>query len=50
MECNHPFCNDCWQQHCKVQIREGNCRLLKCMAVKCDAVCDETQVWTHCLV
>ncbi|KAL3137000.1 hypothetical protein ABBQ32_006592 [Trebouxia sp. C0010 RCD-2024] len=44
MECGHTYCNDCWQQHFKVQISEGNSRRLPCMAVKCGAICDDRQV------
>jgi ariadne-1 len=44
MECGHPFCNDCWRQHCRVQILDGKSRNLPCMAVKCGAVCDEDKV------
>lgn len=44
MECGHAYCNDCWHQHFKVQITEGNSRRLLCMAVKCGAICDDQQV------
>ena len=44
MECSHTFCNDCWQQHFRVQIMDGKSRRLPCMAVKCGAVCDEDKV------
>ncbi len=44
MECGHAYCNDCWHQHFKVQISEGNSRRLLCMAVKCGAICDDRQV------
>ena len=44
MECGHVFCNDCWQQHCRIQISDGNCRQLPCMAVGCGAICEETRV------
>jgi len=46
MECGHAYCNDCWHQHFKVQISEGNSRRLLCMAVKCGAICDDRQVAT----
>ena len=41
MDCSHTFCNDCWHQHCRVQIEEGQSRRLKCMASGCGAHCDE---------
>mmetsp|Transcript_14211 Transcript_14211/g.42929 ORF Transcript_14211/g.42929 Transcript_14211/m.42929 type:complete len:605 (-) Transcript_14211:1274-3088(-) len=44
MGCGHAFCNDCWTQHFCVQIRDGNCRLIACMAPGCGAVCDDEQV------
>lgn len=44
MECTHTYCNDCWRQHFKVQISEGNSRRLLCMGVKCGAICDDQQV------
>ncbi len=46
MECSHTFCNDCWQQHIRVQVMDGKSRKLACMAVKCGAVCDEDKVFT----
>ncbi|CAL8462233.1 g1764 [Coccomyxa elongata] len=44
MGCGHVFCNDCWSQHCKVQIKDGRSRKLPCMGVKCGAACDEETV------
>lgn len=44
MECGHAFCNDCWQQHCRIQISEGRSRQLACMAAGCGAICDECKV------
>lgn len=44
MECGHAFCNDCWQQHCRIQISEGRSRQLACMAAGCGAICDESKV------
>lgn len=46
MECGHCFCNDCWKTHIRIQIAEGNCRLLGCMAEGCGAVCDDARVST----
>ena len=31
MDCNHSFCDDCWRQHCKTQIDEGQARNLRCV-------------------
>ncbi len=47
MGCGHVFCNDCWSQHCKVQIKDGRSRKLPCMGVKCGAACDEEKVVIH---
>ena len=44
MGCGHAFCNDCWRQHCQVQIGDGSARRLLCMGVRCGAVCDEDKV------
>ncbi len=44
MECNHVFCNYCWQQHCRIQISEGKSKQLCCMAVGCGAICEESRV------
>ena len=44
MGCGHVFCNDCWGQHCRVQIKDGRSRKLPCMGVKCGASCDEDKV------
>lgn len=41
MDCGHCFCNDCWRQHIKIQVMEGQSRRLKCMALKCGTHCDE---------
>ncbi|KAM5564783.1 putative E3 ubiquitin-protein ligase ARI1 [Rosa sericea] len=41
MDCNHVFCNECWTEHFIVKINEGQSRRIKCMAHKCNAVCDE---------
>jgi hypothetical protein len=44
MDCGHTFCNDCWRQHCRIQISEGRSRQLACMAAGCGAICDESRV------
>lgn len=48
MGCGHIFCNDCWSQHCRVQIKDGRSRKLPCMGVKCGAACDEEKVTRFC--
>lgn len=44
MQCGHFFCNNCWQQHLKIQVSEGKSRRLPCMGVRCGVTCDEAQV------
>ncbi|KAK8563167.1 hypothetical protein V6N13_018295 [Hibiscus sabdariffa] len=44
MECGHGFCNDCWTEHFVVKINEGQSRRIRCMAHKCNAICDEAIV------
>ncbi|EFJ52718.1 hypothetical protein VOLCADRAFT_102701 [Volvox carteri f. nagariensis] len=44
MDCGHTFCNDCWRQHFKVQIGEGQARTIRCMSHRCGVVCDEEKV------
>ncbi|KAL4278531.1 hypothetical protein GQ457_03G000320 [Hibiscus cannabinus] len=44
MECGHGFCNDCWTEHFVVKINEGQSRRVRCMAHKCNAICDEAIV------
>ncbi|KAG2497384.1 hypothetical protein HYH03_004542 [Edaphochlamys debaryana] len=44
MDCGHTFCNDCWRQHFKTQIGDGQARTIRCMAHKCGVVCDEEKV------
>lgn len=44
MDCGHCFCNSCWTEHFIVKINEGQSRRIKCMAYKCNAVCDEAVV------
>ncbi|KXZ51910.1 hypothetical protein GPECTOR_11g38 [Gonium pectorale] len=46
MDCGHTFCNECWRQHIKVQIGEGQARTIRCMSHKCGVVCDEEKVCT----
>lgn len=44
MDCAHCFCNDCWTEHFIVKINEGQSRRIRCMAHKCNAICDEAIV------
>ncbi|KAK8616548.1 hypothetical protein V6N13_018094 [Hibiscus sabdariffa] len=44
MECGHGFCNDCWTEHFVVKINQGHSRRIRCMAHKCNAICDEAVV------
>ncbi|KAJ7958077.1 RBR-type E3 ubiquitin transferase [Quillaja saponaria] len=44
MDCGHYFCNTCWTEHFIVKINEGQSRRIKCMAYKCNAVCDEAKI------
>ncbi|XP_019174752.1 PREDICTED: probable E3 ubiquitin-protein ligase ARI2 [Ipomoea nil] len=44
MDCGHSFCNDCWTEHFIVQINEGHSKRIKCMAYKCNAICDEGKI------
>ncbi|PON76903.1 E3 ubiquitin ligase RBR family [Parasponia andersonii] len=44
MDCGHCFCNDCWTGHFVVKINEGQSKRIKCMAHKCNAICDEVVV------
>ncbi|XP_011627726.1 probable E3 ubiquitin-protein ligase ARI2 isoform X2 [Amborella trichopoda] len=41
MDCGHCFCNDCWTEHFIIKIKEGESRRVRCMAHKCNAICDE---------
>ncbi|XP_068656256.1 probable E3 ubiquitin-protein ligase ARI2 [Aristolochia californica] len=41
MDCGHCFCNSCWTEHFIVKINEGQSRRIRCMAHKCNAICDE---------
>ncbi|XP_042004260.1 probable E3 ubiquitin-protein ligase ARI2 isoform X1 [Salvia splendens] len=42
MDCGHSFCNSCWTGHFVVKINEGQSKRIRCMAHKCNAICDET--------
>ncbi|XP_044508820.1 probable E3 ubiquitin-protein ligase ARI2 [Mangifera indica] len=44
MDCGHCFCNECWTGHFIVKINEGQSRRIRCMAHKCNAICDESVV------
>ncbi|KAL3722498.1 hypothetical protein ACJRO7_034814 [Eucalyptus globulus] len=44
MDCSHCYCNDCWTEHFVVKINEGQSKRIKCMAHKCNAICDEAIV------
>ncbi|XP_008790210.1 probable E3 ubiquitin-protein ligase ARI2 isoform X1 [Phoenix dactylifera] len=44
MDCGHDYCNDCWTEHFIVKINEGQSRRIRCIAPKCNAVCDESVV------
>ncbi|KAL0334777.1 UNVERIFIED_CONTAM: putative E3 ubiquitin-protein ligase ARI1 [Sesamum radiatum] len=41
MDCGHCFCNNCWTEHFIVKINEGQSKRIRCMAHKCNAICDE---------
>ncbi|XP_057788269.1 probable E3 ubiquitin-protein ligase ARI2 isoform X1 [Salvia miltiorrhiza] len=42
MDCGHDFCNNCWTEHFIVKINDGQSKRIRCMAHKCNAICDET--------
>ncbi|KAI8028317.1 putative E3 ubiquitin-protein ligase ARI1 [Camellia lanceoleosa] len=44
MDCGHDFCNNCWTEHFIVKINEGQSKRIRCMAHKCNAICDEAIV------
>ncbi|CAI9781918.1 unnamed protein product [Fraxinus pennsylvanica] len=44
MDCGHFFCNSCWTEHFIVKIKEGQSKRIRCMAHKCNAICDEAVV------
>ncbi|PIN12373.1 putative E3 ubiquitin ligase [Handroanthus impetiginosus] len=41
MDCGHCFCNNCWTEHFIVKINEGQSKRIRCMAHKCNSICDE---------
>ncbi|KAI5388643.1 carbonyl reductase (NADPH-dependent) ari1 [Lathyrus oleraceus] len=46
VDCGHCFCNSCWTQHFIVKINEGQSKRIRCMAHKCNSICDEAVVRT----
>ncbi|OIV99467.1 hypothetical protein TanjilG_17277 [Lupinus angustifolius] len=46
MDCGHCFCNTCWTEHFVVKINEGQSKRIRCMAHKCNSICDEAVVRT----
>ncbi|XP_054786647.1 probable E3 ubiquitin-protein ligase ARI2 isoform X2 [Prosopis cineraria] len=46
MDCGHCFCNSCWTEHFIVKINEGQSKRIRCMAHRCNAICDEAVVRT----
>lgn len=44
MDCGHNYCNECWTGYFIVKINEGQSRRIKCMAPKCNTICDEAIV------
>ncbi|KAH7848476.1 hypothetical protein Vadar_003184 [Vaccinium darrowii] len=44
MDCGHCFCNNCWTEHFIVMINEGQSRRIRCMAHKCNTICDEGKI------
>lgn len=44
MDCGHYFCNNCWTEYFVVKINDGQSRRIRCMAYKCNAICDEAKV------
>uniref|UniRef100_A0A0D9VWI2 RBR-type E3 ubiquitin transferase n=1 Tax=Leersia perrieri TaxID=77586 RepID=A0A0D9VWI2_9ORYZ len=43
MDCGHGFCNDCWTEHFFTSVNGGQ-KQIRCMEVKCPAICDEEVV------
>ncbi|KAL1215756.1 putative E3 ubiquitin-protein ligase ARI1 [Cardamine amara subsp. amara] len=41
MDCGHCYCDNCWTEHFTVKINEGQSKRIRCMAHKCNAICDE---------
>lgn len=46
MECGHCCYNSCWTQHFIVKINKGQSKRIRCMAHKCNSICDEVVVRT----
>ncbi|KAL2925073.1 putative E3 ubiquitin-protein ligase ARI1, partial [Bienertia sinuspersici] len=44
MDCGHTFGNNCWTEHFVVKINDGDSRRIRCMAHKCNAICDKDVV------
>ncbi|CAI0558753.1 unnamed protein product [Linum tenue] len=44
MDCGHFFCDACWTRHFVVKIQEGQGRRIKCMAPRCECICDEVHI------
>ncbi|CAN6301707.1 unnamed protein product [Urochloa humidicola] len=44
MDCGHNYCNDCWTEYFIVKINDGQSRRVRCMAPKCNAICDEAVI------
>ncbi|CAM8974243.1 unnamed protein product [Rhodiola kirilowii] len=44
MDCGHCFCDDCWSEHFRVRISEGQSKSIRCMSADCNVVCDESIV------
>ncbi|KAL6522632.1 putative E3 ubiquitin-protein ligase ari2 [Orobanche minor] len=44
MDCGHCFCNNCWTEHFIVKINEGQSKRIRCMAHRCNAICDEAVI------
>ncbi|XP_065316198.1 uncharacterized protein LOC135924994 isoform X1 [Gordionus sp. m RMFG-2023] len=36
MECDHPFCRDCWERYLTLKIQEGNVQLIVCPSYDCN--------------
>ncbi|TVU46077.1 hypothetical protein EJB05_05595 [Eragrostis curvula] len=43
MDCGHSFCNDCWTGYFVSSLDSGK-KQIRCMALKCPAICDEAVV------
>jgi ariadne-1 len=43
MDCGHSFCNDCWTGYFVAALDSGK-KQIRCMEVKCPAICDEDVV------